>query len=98
VLTDRLNTLVDHGVLERVPYQYRPLRNEYRLTPKGRELMPILLALMQWGDQYLTDESGPPRIAYHEECGAPTEVQVVCHQCGHAVPPYEVTTRDTVSA
>jgi DNA-binding HxlR family transcriptional regulator len=96
VLTDRLNTLVDRGILERVPYQQRPLRNEYRLTPKGRELMPILLALMQWGDRYTTDESGPPRVAYHEECGGRTEVKVVCTECGHAVEPYEVTTRAAV--
>jgi DNA-binding HxlR family transcriptional regulator len=97
VLTDRLNTLVEHGILERVPYQQRPLRNEYRLTPKGRDLMPILLALMQWGDRYTTDEKGPPRIAYHEQCGGHAEVRLVCAACGQAVGPSEVTTREAVA-
>lgn len=96
VLTDRLNTLVDHGILERVPYQQRPLRNEYRLTLKGRELMPILLALMQWGDRYTTTENGPPRLAYHQECGGHAEVQLFCAGCGQAVRPSEVTTREAV--
>ena len=97
VLTDRLNTLVENGIFQRVPYQQRPLRNEYKLTTKGRELMPILLALMQWGDRYTTDENGPPRIQYHEECGSPTEVHIVCTKCGHAVGPYEVSTREAVA-
>jgi DNA-binding HxlR family transcriptional regulator len=61
VLTDRLNRLVDEGVLERVRYSERPERFEYRLTEKGRELRVALLALMQWGDRYVSDK--PPRIA-----------------------------------
>src|SRR6266700_5560081 len=63
VLTDRLNRLVDEGVLERVPYSERPERFEYRLTNKGRELGVPLLALMQWGDRHLSEK--PPRIARH---------------------------------
>src|SRR6266542_1639614 len=61
VLTERLNRLVDEGVLERVPYSERPERFEYQLTNKGRELGVPLLALMQWGDRHLSDK--PPRIA-----------------------------------
>jgi DNA-binding HxlR family transcriptional regulator len=61
VLTDRLNRLVDEGIVERVPYSDRPQRFEYRLTPKGRELRLTLLALMQWGDRHIS--SKPPRIA-----------------------------------
>src|SRR5215470_5876179 len=49
VLTDRLNRLVAEGILERVPYSERPLRHEYRLTPKGLELRVALAALRQWG-------------------------------------------------
>ena|SRR5712692_1088919 len=59
VLTDRLNRLVDEGILERVPYSDRP-RYEYRLTPKGRDLQIALAGLRQWGDKYLNDK--PPRI------------------------------------
>lgn len=61
VLTDRLNRLVDEGIVERVRYSERPERFEYRLTPKGRELRLVLLALMQWGDRHIS--SKPPRIA-----------------------------------
>jgi DNA-binding HxlR family transcriptional regulator len=61
VLTDRLNRLVEEEIAERVPYGERPDRFEYRLTAKGRELGPVLLALMQWGDRYVSKK--PPRIA-----------------------------------
>ena len=61
VLTDRLNRLVDEGIAERVRYSERPERFEYRLTAKGRELGPVLLALMQWGDRHISTK--PPRIA-----------------------------------
>jgi HxlR-like helix-turn-helix len=54
VLTDRLNRLVEEGIFERVLYQGRPARYEYRLTQKGSDLFTALSALRQWGDQYLT--------------------------------------------
>src|SRR5438093_52774 len=60
VLTDRLNRLVDEGILERVRYSERPERFEYRLTPKGRELNIALTALRQWGDKHLSER--PPRL------------------------------------
>src|SRR5438876_11226190 len=58
VLTDRLNRLVDEGVLDRVRYSERPERYEYRLTQKGRDLSLALTALRQWGDTYLSEK--PP--------------------------------------
>jgi DNA-binding HxlR family transcriptional regulator len=60
VLTDRLNRLVEEGILERVQYSVRPLRFEYRLTKKGRELNVALTALRQWGDAHLSEK--PPRL------------------------------------
>jgi DNA-binding HxlR family transcriptional regulator len=60
VLTDRLNRLVEEGILERVQYSQRPLRFEYRLTKKGRELNVALTALRQWGDAHLSEK--PPRL------------------------------------
>jgi DNA-binding HxlR family transcriptional regulator len=60
VLTDRLNRLVDEGILERVRYSERPQRFEYRLTDKGRELSLALTALRQWGDEHLSEK--PPRL------------------------------------
>ena len=60
VLTDRLNRLVEEGILARVIYSERPARYEYRLTTKGLELNVALTALRQWGDQYLSDK--PPTL------------------------------------
>jgi DNA-binding HxlR family transcriptional regulator len=60
VLTERLNRLVDEGVLERILYSERPERYEYRLTPKGRDLNVALTGLMQWGDKYVS--SKPPWV------------------------------------
>ena len=60
VLTDRLNRLVEEGILERVRYSERPERHEYRLTTKGRDLQIALAGLRQWGDAYLSDK--PPRL------------------------------------
>jgi DNA-binding HxlR family transcriptional regulator len=60
VLTERLNRLVEEGILERVRYSERPERFEYRLTQKGRDLQIALTGLVQWGDKYLSDK--PPRI------------------------------------
>jgi DNA-binding HxlR family transcriptional regulator len=60
VLTDRLNRLVEEGIMERVRYSERPERYEYRLTPKGWDLQIAMAGLRQWGDKYLSEQ--PPRI------------------------------------
>lgn len=75
VLADRLQKLVEHGVFERVRYQERPERFEYRLTPKGRDLRVALAALMQWGDEYLSPT--PPRRLQRKSDGTPVRVALV---------------------
>jgi DNA-binding HxlR family transcriptional regulator len=82
VLTDRLARLVSEGVLERVRYQQRPDRYEYRLTERGRDLAVAVLALMQWGDQHLAGPAGPPRVARHTACGGPVTARAHCAGCG----------------
>lgn len=86
VLCQRLAKLVDEGLLVRVPYREPGARerHEYRLTEKGLALYPALIALMQWGDRYLADPEGPPRILEHRDCGAPVHVQLACDD-GHVV-------------
>ena len=70
-LTERLAALVEHGVLRRVPYSEHPPRHDYRLTPKGEGLLPVLIALQQWGDQHvlgdgtLTATAGPTSAEAH---------------------------------
>jgi DNA-binding HxlR family transcriptional regulator len=82
VLTDRLARLVEAGILARVPYQRRPLRHAYELTDKGRELSPVLLALMHWGDRHLAGADGPPRLVRHAGCGEAVTGQLSCARCG----------------
>lgn len=93
VLTARLNTLVEHGVLRREPYQQRPERFEYRLTDAGRELYPVLIGLLQWGDRHLAGEAGPPLIVTHRDCGGHPEARVTCSDCGEPLDPRASTAR-----
>jgi DNA-binding HxlR family transcriptional regulator len=91
-LADRLQKLVRHGILERVRYQERPERHEYRLTERGRELSVPLLALMEWGDRHLA-HSGPPRVAEHRDCGGRVSARLMCSACGETLEPAQVRTR-----
>ena len=86
VLSERLGTLVAAGILARVPYQAEGerQRHEYRLTDKGRDLYPTLVALRQWGDRYLDDGQGAPLAMEHKDCGAEVGVEVTC-AAGHMV-------------
>jgi DNA-binding HxlR family transcriptional regulator len=84
ILSDRLRVLVEHGVLERTAYQQRPTRYEYRLTPKGFELYPVIVALLQWGDRYLAGSEGPPLDLLHKDCGGQISAHTAC-SCGATV-------------
>lgn len=81
VLRQRLATLVDAGVLERVAYSERPPRFEYRLTAKGRDLWPVIDSLRQWGDRYAAP-GGPPVQVRHKACGHTVDPVLTCPHCG----------------
>ncbi|MFI6865751.1 winged helix-turn-helix transcriptional regulator [Nocardia sp. NPDC050406] len=81
VLTQRLEHLVAQDIMERVAYQENPVRYDYRLTPKGRSLWPVLAAMRQWGDTYAAPD-GPPVEAVHTTCGHTMTVEPVCSECG----------------
>lgn len=81
VLTERLNHLVDRGVVERRPYDQRP-RYEYVLTGKGRELVDVLMVMAAWGDKWLAGTAGPPVLYRHHACGEISHVDLVCATCG----------------
>ncbi|TIC87499.1 helix-turn-helix transcriptional regulator [Nocardioides sp. GY 10113] len=100
VLTARLATLVEHGILHRVPYQDEGARtrHEYRLTEIGMELQPILLAITRWGDAHLADPAGVPTEFVHRDCGAPVHVEIHCAAGHHLADPREVTSRPGPSA
>ncbi len=82
ILSDRLSTLVDRGVLEKQRYQEAPDRYEYRLTEMGVDFYPVLAALMRWGDRWLADGEGPPVVLRHEACRHETQLQFTCSHCG----------------
>jgi DNA-binding HxlR family transcriptional regulator len=81
VLTDRLKKLVERGVLSRRPYEERPPRYEYRLTEKGRDLLPVVLSMMRWGDRWEATGERPVTLS-HTTCGHETEPVTVCSHCG----------------
>jgi DNA-binding HxlR family transcriptional regulator len=84
VLSRRLARLVAGGLVRRIAYREAGARerHEYRLSGPGRELMPILLAFMDWGDRNLAGPEGPPAVVRHADCGARIRVSVTCEQ-GH---------------
>jgi DNA-binding HxlR family transcriptional regulator len=86
VLTGRLERLVDEGLLRRVPYQEpgSRVREEYRLTDKGLDLYPVLVALADWGNRYAADRIGPPVRFEHRDCGAEAHAVLRCDD-GHEI-------------
>jgi DNA-binding HxlR family transcriptional regulator len=84
ILAKRLRTLTGAGILERRRYRERPERHEYVLTPAGKELLPLMLGLMRWGDAHLAP-SGPPVVARHRDCGGALESAGRCERCGATV-------------
>ncbi len=91
VLSDRLRTLVERGLVRREPYRdpgHRQ-RHEYRLTDKGLELYPLLLALLAWGDTHLPSPGGPAMILEHRDCGEPVHLEMRCAG-GHLLAPREI--------
>ena len=90
VLSGRLATLVDQGLVERRPYA--PGRDDYVLTERGRELWPVVHQLMQWGERHLVP-LGPVRLFAHAECGTELAHDGACPTCGHAPAPADIETR-----
>ena len=85
VLTERLDHLVDHGVLERIPYQEHPVRHDYRLTAQGRDLWPVITAMREWGERYHPAPEGPRVELVHKACGRRMHVVETCSHCGERV-------------
>lgn len=94
ILSDRLTTLVDNGILQKQKDTADARRIQYSLTPKGLDLYPVTLALMQWGDKYLSDEDGPPLTLFHNSCGKRLEATLCCAHCGEVIDPRDITFDD----
>ena len=85
VLSTRLQTLVDQGIIERRASQERPVRYEYFLTEKGLDLWPVLISLLHWGDRHYAEEMGPPMVIVHKDCGGEVDDRRICTRCGKAL-------------
>ena len=81
VLTQRLELLVENGVVERQPYQDNPPRFDYVLTGKGRDLWFVIQAMKQWGDTWAAPD-GPPIELLHTTCDHVATVVPSCSHCG----------------
>jgi DNA-binding HxlR family transcriptional regulator len=86
ILSNRLDRLVREGLLRKVPYQEpgQRARSEYRLTEKGLDLFPVIVALLEWGNKYAANPEGPVVELTHRECGAPVRLELTCAE-GHPV-------------
>lgn len=81
ILTDRLNSLVEAGVVMKSQYNDKPARFEYLLTEKGRDLYGVLISIKAWGDKWIL-ENGPVPAVVHNSCRAVLSPAVVCRDCG----------------
>ncbi|MDX3452144.1 helix-turn-helix domain-containing protein [Streptomyces sp. ME02-8801-2C] len=100
VLSDRLRKLIASGILTTAPYQEpgSRSRNEYRLTRKGWDLWPVLMALTQWGETYALGSEGPALDIRHAGCDAPVRVVVECSAEHTTLTPRDVTARPGLGA
>jgi DNA-binding HxlR family transcriptional regulator len=90
ILSERLKLLVAHGIFEQRPYGPSKTRSEYRLAPAGRDVFPIVVALLQWGDKHLVGRDGPSIVLRHTRCGADADPVLVCRSCGEPIDVGEV--------
>ena len=93
IIADRLKHLTEEDVLRRVAYQEHPVRHEYRLTDKGLDLHPVVMAIVHWGDRHYAGEAGPPLLHRHKTCGCDFHPVQTCSECGEPVDARAVETR-----
>ena len=97
VLAARLKQLVEDGVLERNAYSQKPLRYAYSLTDKGRDLFPIVVALLQWGDRHAPSPDGPPVQLVDRENGQPIAPLLVRSDDGRVLQARDVRAKPTAT-
>lgn len=85
ILSQRIQNLIDDGILKKVPDPEGGKRSQYRLTSKGLEMAPILFAMAQWEDRFNSDPNNVPQQFWHTVCGNPTEFRFVCTECDQPI-------------
>jgi len=84
-LSDRLNRLVESGVLYKDLYDSSHNRYEYKLTEKGIDLYPVIISIAQWGDKWEADDDGTPVHYFHKPCGHTVKPVFACSKCGEKI-------------
>ena len=92
ILTSRLDSFVEAGLMEARRYSDQHDHREYVLTKKGLDLQPVIIALTAWGDRWAAPE-GPPVVYKHEECGGRIHQQLRCTGCDAVPKPAQVRAR-----
>jgi DNA-binding HxlR family transcriptional regulator len=92
-LADRLALLVENEVIARRAYQADPVRHEYVLTPKGKDMFGVIMAINAWGDRWLAGDAGAPVTLHHQSCGHDIRAEVVCAHCREPIHLEHVRTR-----
>lgn len=90
VLASRLKTLVANGVMDARPYSTRPPRKEYVLTKKGRDLYPVLMTMLTWGERYVHPEAELAPAFRHTACGQGFKARIHCESCGEPTGPHDL--------
>ena len=94
ILSNRLGILIENGIVEQRQYSDKPPRYEYHLTKPGKDLLPIVITLLRWGDAYMMGNQGPPVILHHTECDHDTAPYLACSHCHEPISPQAIIGRD----
>lgn len=90
ILSDRLQKLVDAGLLRKSQYLDRPARYEYRQTEMGTDLYGAYVAMIAWGDKWLAGDKGPPLLLRHDTCGQDFSARIACSHCDETMHAWEM--------
>lgn len=85
ILTDRLRKLTDDFILTKMAYQQGPQRFEYRLTPKGLDLHPVVMSMVHWGNTHMAPKKGRAVLHIHKVCGHEFDPVICCSECGEPI-------------
>lgn len=97
ILSNRLKRLVENNIMAKQKDSNDSRRMKYRLTDKGRDLYPVTLAFMQWGDRWLTDKNGPPLLLHHTPCDHSLAPVMCCAHCKEIINVKDVTYKESGS-
>jgi DNA-binding HxlR family transcriptional regulator len=92
ILADRLRKLIDNGIVTKTVVPEDARRFDYTLTAKGKDLFPVLMAVMAWGDKWASGDDGPLIDIKHALCGKKTKPGSVCSACGEKLLPKDLVT------